>query len=323
MSKMKCFVAAATVVCATIYAAQCHAVTVSYTGSDYDIGGTFFAGGGPANVSPYVVVPWRSNSTPKLYDVDNNNVYGTDGYAMFGTEFQYPQAYPCCGSAVAPTSATHPNLISLPSYISASQFLVTAGNSKVGGWSYALVDPPSVNGARNFNWGLGQSPPSTGQAEYVKIGILEGPDMFGNSPRTAATGAGRWAFTVGANPPQRIRVGVMTDGLDANQWTSSEVLLHQVSGTSIISTATTGTIPIGTSSPYTPGINRFVDIHTFDIVGAQAGDTFAVFSKAFSNGQGGISAITFDAVVPEPTGLALAGLALAGCVLSARLRHSS
>ena len=317
--------AAVAALCLGLGSESAQAAALGYVGTQYDIGGTFFAGGGPANNHSYTVVPWRTD-TPKTYDIDGNNVYGSDGYAMFGTEFQYPEAYPCCGSAVAPTSATHPNLISLPSYISGSQFLVDANNSKVGGWGYALVDDPRlVNGYRDYNWGDTQSPPANplhSQSPYVKIGILEGTDMFGNSPRTSAVGAGRWAFTVGANPPARIRVGVMSDGLDANQWTSSEVLLHQVSGLSILNTATTGTIPIGTSSPnYTPGINRFVDIHTFDIVGAQAGDTFAIFSKAFSNGQGGISAVTFDAV-PEPTSALVAAIALAigGCLLGGRKR---
>ena len=325
--KTRCLygMSAVVAVCVMFSASKAQAAALGYVGTQFDIGGTFFAGGGPANVQSYVVVPWRTN-TPKTYDIDGNNVYGSDGYAMFGTEFQYPEAYPCCGSAVAPTSATHPNLISLPSYISGSQFLVNANNSKVGGWGYALVDDPRlVNGYRDYNWGDTQSPPATplhSQSPYVKVGILEGPDMFGNNPRTSAVGAGRWAFTVGANPPARFRVGVMTDGLDANQWTSSEVLLHEVSGLSILSTATTGTIPIGTPSPnYTPGINRFIDIHTFDIVGAKAGDTFAIFSKAFSNGQGGISAVTFDAV-PEPTSACVGAIALAiGCSFFGRSKR--
>jgi hypothetical protein len=309
---------------AALGAVEVRAAGLSFVGSDKNIGGTFFASSGkPANEQSYWVVPWRTE-TPKAYDLDGNNVYGSDGYAMFGTEFQYPEAYPCCGSAVSPTSATHPNIISLPSYVSASQFLVNAGNSKVGGWGYALVDDPRLtNGYRDYNWGDSQVPPANpphSQAPYVKIGILEGPDIFGNNARNPG-GAGRWAFTVGANAPSRIRVGVMTDGLDAEQWSSAEVLLHQVVGTSIIGTATTGAI-----SQFSPGTNRFVDIHTFDIVGAQAGDTFAIFSKAFSSGQGGISAVTFDAApVPEPASLVVGAIALAigSCCRNARNRARS
>ncbi|MGD9632932.1 MAG: hypothetical protein AB7G28_20835 [Pirellulales bacterium] len=279
------------------------AATLGYSGSDYDIGGTFFPGGTPPD-HPYVVVPWRSNSTPKTVDLDGNNVYGSAGYAMFGTEFQYPNAFPCCGSAVPADSATHPNLISLPSFVTASQILTP---NKVGGWTYALVDPPSVNGARDFNWGQSQSPPTEFQAEYVKIGILDGNDVFGNNPKTAATGAGRWAFTVGAGVPNKFRIGVMTDGLDDTVWAATEVLLHQIgAGNSIIQTATTSSVVR----------NRFVDIHTFDIVGAQPGDTFAIFAKATPNpfaGNGAISAVTFD-LVPEPAsaGLLASLLAIGG-----------
>jgi hypothetical protein len=289
------------------------AAALNYAGSDYDIGGTYYPGGTPPD-HPYVVVPWRSDSTPKAFDVDGNNVYGSDGYAMFATEFQYPNAFPCCGSSVSPpTSATHPNLISLPSYVAGSSFLTP---TKVGGWSYALVDPPSVNGARDFNWGLSQSPPTVFQAEYVKIGILDGSDIFGNNPKSAATGAGRWAFTVGAGVPNQFRVGVMTDGLDDTVWAATEVLLYQVGpGNSLIGSATTAAVTR----------NRFVDIHTFDVVGAQPGDSFAIFAKApaLGYGNGAISAVTFDAVpVPEPASAAMFAIAamVCGCVYRARNR---
>jgi hypothetical protein len=313
MSKVHYMAALAVLSVAALAATEVLAVSLSYTGSDYDIGGTFYPGGTPPE-HPYVVVPWRSNSTPKTVDLDGNNVYGSAGYAMFGTEFSYPNAFPCCGSAVPADSATHPNLISLPSYVSASQILTP---NKVGGWSYALVDPPSVNGARNFDWGQSQSPPVDFQAEYVKIGILDGNDVFGNNPKSSTFGAGRWAFTVGAGVPNTFRVGVMTDGLDATDWAATEVLLHQIgAGNSIVQTATTTTVVR----------NRFVDIHTFDIVGAQPGDTFAIFAKgpmAPFQGNGAISAVTFDGV-PEPAsaGLVASALALGGLLVRGARRRS-
>jgi hypothetical protein len=287
-------------------ASDANAAALTFAGSDYNIGGPpdLFPGGAP----PYVVVPWRSEGVVKPWDIDGNNVYGSDGYALFGTQFAYP-TYSCCGSSQPFASATFPNMIDLPSYVTSSQALVS---NKVGGWSYALVDDPTlVNGYRDYNWGMTQSPPRPGpdQSPYQKIGILDGNDIFGNNPKTSAIGAGRWAFTVGADVPETLRIGVMTDGLDDVAWAATEVLLYQVTGgTTIIGSATTGAVTR----------NRFVDIHTFDIVGAQAGDTFAIFAKAPANpfmGNGAISGVTFDAI-PEPASLVMMlGLAAAGSAL--------
>jgi hypothetical protein len=105
----------------------------------------------------------------------------------------------------------------------------------------------------------------------------------------------------------------MTDGLDSDVWAATEVLLYETSGTTILNTATTGTVVR----------NRFVDIHTFDVVGAQPGDTFAIFAKgpATGDGNGAISGVTFDKV-PEPASAAMFAILLAtcGCVFRARLR---
>ena len=57
-------------------------------------------------------------------------------------------------------SATHPNLVNLPSFVASSQALVS---NKVGGWAYALVDDPTlVNGYRDYNWGMTQIAPAPG-----------------------------------------------------------------------------------------------------------------------------------------------------------------
>jgi len=293
-------------------AVQANAAALSYAGSDYDIGGTFYPGGS----APYVVVPWRSDISAKAFDIDGNNVYGSDGYALFGTQFNWPNTG-CCGASVPFASATYPNMISLPSYVTASQHLVS---NKVGGWNYALVDDPTlVNGYRDYNWGDTLVPPVSplhSQSPYVKIGGLEGTDIFGNNPKTAATGAGRWSFTVGADVPNRLRVGVMTDGLDDTVWAATEVLLDQMSGTMIIDSVTTGAVVR----------DRFVDIHTFDIVGAQPGDTFAIFAKgpATGNGNGSIAGVTFDAV-PEPASASMVTIAFAafGLVVRAGRRKVS
>lgn len=298
---------------AVLAAVDTRAAALTFAGSDSDIGGTFFPGGS----APYVVVPWRSEGIAKTRDLDGNNVYGSEGYAMFATQFNWPNQG-CCGSAVPFASATYPNMISLPSYVAASQNLTA---NKVGGWNYALIDDPTlVNGYRDYNWGDSQVPPvnpPNSQSPYVKMGILDGNDIFGNNPKTSAIGAGRWAFSVGAGVPNRFRIGVMTDGLDAPDWAATEVLLHQVdANNAIIGTATTGTVTR----------NRFVDIHTFDIVGAQPGDTFAIFAKgpaAPFQGNGAISGVTFDGV-PEPASAALVSslLAIGGLLTRGKPRRS-
>jgi hypothetical protein len=310
MSKVIRYTAALAVLCVAALSAakNGHAAALSFVGSDYDIVDLY-----PGGTAPYVVVPWRSEIKTKAFDIDGNDVYGTDGYALFATQFNWPNQG-CCGGGQPFDSATYPNKIVLPNYVSASANLV---NSKVGGWTYALIDDPAlVNGYRDYNWGDTLVPPVSplhSQSPYLKMGILDGGDIFGNNPKTAATGAGRWAFTIGADAPHRIRVGVMTDGLDDVAWAATEVLLHQVSGTSIIGTAASGTVVR----------DRFVDIHTFDIVGAQPGDTFAIFAKAPATGlgNGAISGVTFDAV-PEPASATMMAIAVAicGCVLPGRKR---
>jgi hypothetical protein len=283
---------------------QSVSAALSYAGTDYNVGGTFFPGGAP----PYVVVPWRSDSAPKAFDIDGNNVYGTDGYALFATQFTWP-ATTCCGSVQGVASATYPNLISLPSYVAGSQFLV---NNKIGGWNYALVDDPTlVNGYRDFNWGNTQSPPvspANSQSPYVKIGNIEGNDILGNNARTGSNGAGRWAFTLGASVPQTIRVSVMSDGYDGTNWSATEVLLARVSNVGAI-------LDIVGSGALTR--NRFVDMHTFDIIGGLPGENYAVFAKASGDGQGAIAGVSFDSVVPEPTGMTLLLSAL-GAIFGSR-----
>jgi hypothetical protein len=293
-----------------LVAVDSRAASLTFVGSDTDLVNLY-----PGGTAPYVVVPWRSDIKAKAFDIDGNDVYGSDGYALFATQFGWPNPTGCCGASQPFASATYPNKIELPSYVSGSTNLV---NNKVGGWEYSLIDDPAlVNGYRDYNWGDTLAPPVNplhSQSPYLKMGILDGGDIFGNDPKTAATGAGRWGFEIGANPPERIRVGVMTDGLDDVVWAATEVLLHQVSGNAIIDTATSGSVVR----------NRFVDIHSFDIVGAQPGDTFAIFAKAPATGlgNGAISGVTFDAV-PEPASIAMIVCMIFACGGTSRVTRRS
>lgn len=275
---------------------------LSYPGSHYDMV-NLFPGGAP----PYVVSPWRSEILVKPLDIDGNDVFGSDGYALFATQFNWPNQ-DCCGSVQGVNSATYPNLIDLPDYVSSSLFLV---NNKVGGWNYALVDDPTlVNGYRDYNWGDTQVPPVSplnSQSPYVKMGNIEGNDILGNDAKSGPNGAGRWGFTLGSDVPSTIRVSVMSDGYDDIAWTATEVKLARVDNLgAILDIIGSGTLTR----------NRMVDMHTFDIVGGLPGENYAIFAKATASGlgQGAIAGVAFDSI-PEPTSSALL-MAAAGSLVA-------
>lgn len=292
---------------ASAFPGTAQAVNLNYAGTHVDVGGTFFPGGGPADVQSYTVVPWRTDGfDPNVHsnylsasDVVGERYYGRDGYALFGTRFDYPDANLTGGASAHPDDTffplVYPDLIDLPDFVTSSEVL---SSRVVGGHGYSLIDDPALTaGYRDYNWGNTQSPPANpanSQAPYVKLGILDGWDQFGNDPANSdpnALPAGRWGFTVGANVPSSFRVGVMTGGLDNEYFAPEEVFLGHVSllgnGT-IFDSVSTGTL----------GSNRFVDMHFFDITGAQAGDTFAFGVKSYdfadSFGNSGVSGFTFD-----------------------------
>jgi hypothetical protein len=278
-----------------------------FTGSQYDIGGTFFAGGGPANANAYVVVPWRTSSTANVYSAVSDagqQYYGRDGYALFGTRFDYPDANATGGTSAAPSDTffplVFPNLIDLPDFVTDSQILASR---VVGGWGFALIDDPTQTaGIRDWAWGESQSPQSFGQVPYVKLGLLDGWDQFGNdpaNPNPTALPAGRWGFEVGADTPAAFRLGVMADGTDNPNFIPKEIFLARVSslaGGAVLDFVSTGLI----------SANRFVDMHFFDITDAQPGDKFAIGVKAkdgsLSFGNSGLSGFSFD-VLPAAPGL--------------------
>ena len=292
----------------TMAQGSAYAAALNYVGSHYDMVNLF-----PGGSAPYVVSPWRYEVNAKPLDVDGNNVYGTDGYALFATKFTWPHV-DCCGSSVPVADPTWPNIVELPSYVSDTQFLVT---NKVGGWPYALVDDPRlVNGYRDYNWGDSQDPPVDpphSQSPYVMMGNIEGNDIFGNDTKAGPNGAGRWSFTLGDQVPGVVRVSVMSDGYNDTVWTATEVLLAQIDNAGAI-------LDIVGSGELVR--NRYVDMHLFDIVGGQPGETYAVFAKAPPTGAGGgaIAGVAFDSVVPEPTSASLLLSALGAALCLPRRR---
>ncbi|WP_425400486.1 PEP-CTERM sorting domain-containing protein [Aeoliella sp.] len=286
---------------AVVLAPGASALTMSYAGTQYDVGGTFFPGGGPADVQNYHVAGWRGNDVAKTLDLDGNDVYGSAGYALFGTRFDYPNANATGGNAfVNPTdNSVYPNIIDLPSWVAGHQIL---SSRKAGGWAYALIDDPQLtNGARDFNWGASQIPASTFQAPYVKLGVLDGTGIVTQNDPTVAP-AERWGFALGPDAPSKIRVGVMTDGLDSEFWAPSEVLMqHTIGGVPMGAPVSTGTV----------AKNRFIDMHFFDIIDGQAGDEFVFLASNPGGGSAGIAGFTFEAI-PEPSTLAIVGVAMFG-----------
>jgi hypothetical protein len=187
-------------------------------------------------------------------------------------------------------------MLELPEFVTDSQILAT---HKAGGHAYALIDDPQRQaGIRHWTFDGTNYPPAdgtntTGGIPYVKLGILTGSDILGNSPGTSPTG--RWGFEVGEDTPAKFRVGVISDGLDAPHFAAAEIFLTHFIEETPIATISTGEVVR----------NRFVDIHFFDIVGAQPGDRF-VFSSMRSGADpdfanAGISGFTFD-VFLEPEG---------------------
>ncbi|TWT78349.1 hypothetical protein Pla123a_11400 [Posidoniimonas polymericola] len=281
------------------------AADLQYAGTDYDIGGTFFPGAGPAGDPnrPYVVVPWRTSGAGNQFaavDEDGERYYGRDGYVVFATRRDYPNANVIPGISSAPGDPNFEllfaNQTDLPSWVAGSQVLASR---VVGGYGYALIDDPELTqGIRDWSWGEGQSPQSFGQAPYVKLGILDGWDQFGNDPANPdGPPAGRWGFSVGDDAPSHFRLGVMVDGTDNSSFVPDEVFLMQVSslgGGSILHSSST----LSTDS------NRFVDMHFFDISGAEAGDLFAVGVKSkdagVSFGNAGVAGVTFDVLQAPP-----------------------
>ena len=270
------------------------AVTLEFAGSQANLDDGYFSGG----QLPYVTSYWRSDVPNNVYAASSespNRYYGTAGYALFATTFSYPDANVIGGNAYLNPDGSdplYPNLIDLPGWVSNSQPLATR---MAGGWGFSLIDDPVLqHGVRHWTFDgvnypdAGSGAPNTGQNPYVKMGYLDGTDIFGNDPNL--TPAGRWAFTVGANPPPAFRIGVITGGADSENFVPQEVFLQQFEGTTPIGT------PLGTGTLTGTLKDRFVDMHFFDVIGAQEGQTFAIGAKAGPNsfGNAGVAGFSFD-----------------------------
>lgn len=133
---------------------------------------------------------------------------------------------------------------------------------------------------------------------------------FNPFPGTGGT-ATTFAFTVGANAPALIRVGILTDNLDVAGFDPAAVqLVSSVAGASPDIDLTGAAANDGRP-----------DLTFFDIRGGVAGETFVVTTTGGSAGCACVGGVAFDsAAVPEPRAwsLMLAGFGLIGTVARRR-----
>jgi len=278
--------------------AQVQAVTLDFAGSQANLGGPFFPGGS----LPYVTVPWRTSSENNIFatgDSYPDQFYGKDGYALFATTFTYPNANLLGGeSNIDPVvgDPLFPNIIELPDWIEDSQPLATR---MAGGYAYSLIDDPVLmdDGIRHWSFDGTNYPPATeenntGQNPWVKMGFLDGNDILGNNPAEEPTG--RWGFTVGSDVPEAFRVGVMTGGMDNGNFAPVEVFLQQFEDLNPVGD------PLGSGELTGELRDRFVDMHFFDIIGAEEGESFVFGAMAGEDSFGiaGVAGFSFD-VLPE------------------------
>ena len=121
-----------------------------------------------------------------------------------------------------------------------------------------------------------------------------------------------FAFTVGANAPATIRVGLLFDNLDITTFNPTSV---QFSGG-------------GTSTSFDLSgasfNNGLADWVFFDVGGATAGQTFSIVTTAGEGTTATLGGVSFDAIaaVPEPAtwAMMLIGFGGLGCVLRRRAK---
>lgn len=181
---------------------------------------------------------WRTSSVVKN-DIDGNNVLGSDGYRIVGTNAR---------------SLT-------PSYIG---LITQSGNIFGGNGGYASIDDPNTTpGGGPTTMGSGTTNPFAGVNVEASV----------------------FTFSVHPGAPSTFRVAVLNDNTDGTQFASNSIRIAQTVG----GAATSATVNTST-------LNRVSDWYYFDVVGAQAGDTFSVLSGGGASGCNCLGGIAFDSL---------------------------
>ena len=266
---------------ALMLAASASAATITFVGKANDT-----TGGNTATAQ----ANFRSTDVAKAYDIDGDNVYGTDGYKFWGTSNNLQDT----------SSATKGTLTQLPSYITSITPAGTNGNVANGQWysvqgGFARMDDPSLTpgaGIANIDSGV----------LFKKFDALVSPytqDILNIVLTSNAT------FRMGITQ-------ISGDGQKGQQLILGGIAVDTLPPGS-------GGTPGGTGTAV-DNYDRF-DIYLFDVIGT-AGETITLQGLNAWNGangrdQLGIGGLTFDSV-PEPASLGL--LSLGGLALLRRRR---
>jgi hypothetical protein len=227
--------------------------------------------------SDFEVGRWSRASTIKTFDIDGDNIYGTDGYILMNTSNDPAQV----GPLVSSTAST-------PSYLSGISYSGPVANGRSGSHSNAAaILPPGDPGGANLNLGYAGIDVDTG-------GEITHQELFSYTlNRDMTTG-------------ETIRLGVIADSLaDARVGVTS---LSIVSGSDF---AHATIVPNGDNAlldMYFFDISGLSNGDDIEIWGGKTVGGNGAFTWA------AISGVTFDSVViPEPSSLAL--LFIGACLL--------
>jgi len=227
---------------------------------------------------------WRTPTVPKTINPAGNNIYGNDGYVMFGTTSTLPtQQSTATGQDVfnfnstvstVPSTVPWTTLNVQPSYVSAIPAAPGSGFNR-------------VETATGF---LSMDNPSGG---LMKSGFAFAPASSGFKSL--------FTFTVNGSVPSTFDVGLF--------FNNSNNLPGNIDGSLVQAEITDGT-PQGTAIG-TRTVLGNIDALFFTISGATPGTVFTVEGLASNPSQElDISGITFDTPTPEPT-------TLGGCAIAA------
>ncbi len=259
------------VVLAWFAGAPLDAATVSYVGIQTNVAG------------------YRSTGVVKTFDLDGDNVYGSAGYVVYGTDIagnttagSVPTADPLTYSA-----GDRQTLKSIPSYLT----LTSNGQNQLAvSYGYKLIDNPTL------------TPAST-------VADVEGGAALRGTV-TPGTEVSMLNITINSGAPATLRIGVMVNNADSYAGT---VRLTQTTGGS----ASSGQIGYAHTST--------VDILFFDLANYAVNDVFTLYLKKNSPVSGNTNTnvlyggLVFDATaIPEPASLGV--LSLGGLALLRRRR---